>query len=62
VQDLDVPPGLERWRLETGRYTADEIADRLAGGMPLHDGLTAWIADRSPARVSAAWWHAACRS
>lgn len=61
VQDLDVPPGLERWRLDAIPRKADEIADRLAGGMPPHDGLTAWIADRSPARISAAWWHAACR-
>jgi hypothetical protein len=62
VQYLDVPPGLDRWRIDATPHTADEIADRLAGGMPPHEGLAAWIADRSPARVSAAWWHAACRS
>jgi hypothetical protein len=62
VQYLDVPPGLDRWRLEAAQPTADEIADRLTDRQPPHEGLTAWIADRSPARVSAAWWHAACRS
>jgi len=61
VQNLDVPPGLDHWRLDAAQPTADEIADRLAGGLPRHDGLTAWIADRSPERVSAAWWQAACR-
>lgn len=60
VRHLDVPPGFEHWRLEAAA-TATEIADRLAGGWPPHDGLTAWIADRSPARVSAAWWQAAHR-
>ncbi|MEI6241153.1 MAG: hypothetical protein WCR51_12250 [Planctomycetia bacterium] len=61
VQHLDVPPGLDAWRIDPASFTIDQIAHALATQRHADANLTDWIADRAPGRVSAAWWRAAGR-